>query len=264
MSVTYGKAPLVEIISELRWGPESSKSSSGAAIHVSLPRPKDEELLMNFAMLAAQKGYGRLERVVPPGFPTVAGMVACRFRPTETDRPSPLLQVGRGVFTVNAVPPNYHSWATFSPVVRGGIDLLFDAHRRAQMPLPEFSHALVRYVDVFDSQLTGGRSAPAFMRDVMGMRVDLPQAITSIAKSEVEPSIEFEMPIEIGILSIKAGPGARGSERGTLLDTTILVQRQIGANADGAMQALTDARDVIHSLFAKLTESIHEAMEPKQ
>lgn len=264
MSVHYTKAPLVELIAELRWGPSlpAVEPNKFASVAVTLPRAKDEEVFMNFGMLLAQKGYGRLERLAPAGMPLPPQFIACRFRPTDPNQQSPLFQIGKGIFSANAVPPNYQSWEAFSPVVRQGIETLIEAHQRAAEAPPDITQALVRYIDVFSDELTGGRTVSAFMREVLGVDVAFPKAISCIAKAEVEPVIQFSVPVELGILSMTIGGGTQGADTLPMLDTSLLIQRSIGADADQAVKALTDGRGVIHDLFRELTAPIHEAMRP--
>jgi uncharacterized protein (TIGR04255 family) len=185
----------------------------------------------------------------------------CRFRPAG-DQQSPLYQIGKGIFTINAVPPDYGSWDSFCPIVRTGVEMLIEAHRRAGEPLPNIDQALVRYIDVFNEGLTGGRSVSAFMSEVLGFTVSLPSAITNLATTEVEPTVAFSVPIEQGVLSMVIGGGTQNADMSPLLDTTLLIQRSIGDDVAQAVLALSDAREVIHNLFRALTAPIHEAMRP--
>lgn len=264
MSIQYGNPPLVELIAELRWGPSlpTAQPNKMTTVAVTLPRAQDDEVFMNFGMLVAQKGYGRLERLAPAGVPLPPQFIACRFRPTDPNQQSPLFQIGKGIFTANAVPPNYGSWESFCPIVRNGIEMLIDSHQRAGEPPPDINQALVRYIDVFNDELTGGRSVSDFMSEVLGVQVTLPKAITSLAKIKIEPLIQFSVPVELGLLSMTIGGGTRGTDVLPLLDTSLLIQRPIGADVDEAIKALSDGRGVIHDLFRALTASIHETMRP--
>jgi len=135
MSVTYKNAPLVELVAELRWGPSAAAlpandQDQSRTVPFQFSSPKDEELYMQFAALISAEGYGRFERVAPPGIPSLPGQVACRFRPSDPEKQAPLFQLGIGLFTANALPP-YQSWSTFSPVVKLGLERVFEAHQRA-------------------------------------------------------------------------------------------------------------------------------------
>ncbi len=265
MTVTYSKAPLVELIAELRWG-EALNISAGdslSAIQPDLPTSKDEEIYMQFGAAVSAIGYGRFERVLPPGFPRLHGHVVCRYRPTNPSEQAPLFQLGPGVFTANALPP-YKSWASFSPVVRKGIDCLFKAYDVAQMPAPAFNAVLVRYIDAFGDDLTAGRNVQAFLREVMGLNIVLPDVLLTVAldANDIQPLLHLAIPVSLGRLEIKIAEGKKSNERAIMLDTAILIQNAIGSNADAAMQALTEGRQLIHDLFRGLTKPIHVAMSP--
>lgn len=264
MSVTFKKAPLVELIAELRWGPGSEPATpDNQSVVIALPSSKDEETYMQFGAVISSAGYGRFERVMPPGVPIPFGQVAVRCRPTDSKQQSPLFQLGHGVFSANALPP-YKSWDEFSPFVRTGIDGLFQAFDLAARPRPEFSIALIRYIDAFRDDLSGGRDIRTFLRDVLGLDILLPDAIMSKATdpSEIVPSLQVVVPTAVGRLEMKFAEGRQGNERAIIMDTSVLVERDIGNNADRAVAALSDGRLLIHELFLSLTSSIHDVMEP--
>lgn len=264
MSVTYNKAPLVELIAELRWGPSTDTAQADSqTIVVALPQSKDEEIFMQFGAEMSAVGYGRFERVIPPGFPTPHGQVAFRCRPTSPQQKAPLFQLGLGVFTANALPP-YKSWDEFQPIVRTGIDCLFKAYDMATVEKPEFRIALIRYVDAFKSDLTGDRDMRTFLRDILGIEIRLPDPISSAAADQnaIKPSLQLAIPTTVGQLNLKLADGKIGNDQAVIMDMSVIVQREIGANADAAIAALGDGRRIIHDLFRGLTASIHDAMEP--
>lgn len=266
MSITYKKAPLVELIAEIRWSSPNTiaPDSQQPRLQFSLPHPSEELFYQNYGTVLSSLGYGRVERIIPPGVPTPMNTVACRFRPYDPEQQSPLFQVGRGIFTANALPPEYQSWQTFSPVVRMGLDMVFHASKSSGLPLPQISEVLIRYVDIFSGELMGGNEINDFVADTLGFKLSLPDGITSITKpgTTVQQVIQLQQQIDIGLLSITVGPARKEGEAGLMLDASILVQREIGNDIDAAISALTEARGVIHVLFRKLTEPLHKLMEP--
>lgn len=268
MSVSYSQAPLVEIVAELRWGPlgrDVGVKSATSAIPFSLSGQKDEQVYLNFAALVAQLGYARAERLVQPGFPVFPSQVVCRFRPSDVSNLSPLYQIGSGVFSANAVPPNYSSWSDFSPVVRSGIESVVEAFKRSGDDLPVFSEAVVRYIDVFEDRLTDGRSVLEFLTEVLGFTFQLPPALKSLQKDSraVVPHIQLQIETDIGMLGVAVGHAKKNGADGVLLDSTMTIRREMGSDVDVALQALTDSRGVIHEMFRGLTEKLHERMGPK-
>jgi uncharacterized protein (TIGR04255 family) len=264
MTVTYNRAPLVELIVEVRWATGAvAVPGSSAPFQVTMPKTKDEELYMHLGALMSAAGYGRFERLVPPGFPSLPSTPACRFRPTDTAAEAPLFQIGQGLFTANALPP-YKSWVEFAPVVKEGIERLLEAHVRAAMTPPEFNLAIVRYIDAFRDELTGGRSVQDFLRDVMGISLTLPRVILDAATDPkaIQPIIQLGVPTQIGPLQITMAEGKHGNDRAIMADMSVQVPRLIGPDVGAAMQALTDGRQIIHDVFRGLTSPIHVVMEP--
>jgi len=228
-----------------------------------MPKSKDEELFMHFGAVVSAEGFTRFERVIPPGFPIPVGQVACRFRPTDPGQDAPLYQLGVGVFTANALPP-YESWAKFNPCVRRGIEALFTAHGRAGLSAPDFSAAMVRYIDAFRDNLTGGAHVLDFLRDVMKIDLVIPDVVTSRAtdRAAIQPRIHITMPTATGLLEMSVAEGQYANERAVLFDMTVLIQRPIGPSIDAAMSTLAEGRQLIHDMFRGLTGPLHTAMEP--
>ena len=264
MAVTYKNAPLVELIAELRWGPATDQTQAGTQTVVfALPQSKDEEIFMQFGAAMSAAGYGRFERLIPPGTPTPYGQVAFRCRPTDAKKQAPLFQLGHGVFTANALPP-YKSWEDFKPIVRIGIDSLIEAYDLAGVERPKFRIALIRYIDAFRDDLTGGREMQRFLSDVLGIKIVLPDAILSVAADQdtIHPALQLAVSTAVGPLQLKLAEGTVGNDQAVVMETSVTVNREIGADVEAAVAALGDGRQIIHELFRGLTASIHDAMEP--
>jgi uncharacterized protein (TIGR04255 family) len=266
MSVTYTNAPLVELIVELRWGATSVVApGSPQMLVLSTTQTKDEEIftLVGAGMSAA--GYGRNERLIPQGFLVPPAQPAYRFRPTNIEEQSPLFQLGQGIFTANALPP-YNGWSDFSPVVRKGIEILFESHKRAAAVPLSIQVAVVRYINAFRDGLTNGRPAREFMRDVMGVNVVLPKVVLSKASEPdaIQQNLQVAFSTDAGRLEMSFGEGRHGNERAVMLTTAAIIQRDLGSDVESIMSVLTDERQMLHELFRGLTEPLHSAMEPKQ
>lgn len=218
---------------------------------------------MQLGAVMSAAGYSRLERIAPPGVPLPTHQVVYRFRPTNPNDQSRLFQVGHSIFTANALPP-YQSWAEFSPLVEKGIDSLLIAYKRANAKPPSFTTALVRYINAFDSRFTKGLSTLEFLRQVLGVHVTLPGGIEhrAVAKDQIQPAIQFTVPIADGQMQISLGDGQKGNERAVIMDILVVLQRPMGTDVGMAMQALADARLVIHETFREITRPLHEFMEP--
>jgi len=104
MGISFLRAPLVEIIAELRWEPSISP----------LPRPPQagpqplpalylganqvENFLHRFGGEIYAQGFDRTERLLPSGVPVPQGQVMARFKRKVTDDANVLYQAGIGVF----------------------------------------------------------------------------------------------------------------------------------------------------------------------
>jgi uncharacterized protein (TIGR04255 family) len=98
----------------------------------------------------------------------------------------------------------------------------------------------------------------------MGIKLSVPTSISSLIKAgtSVQQVIQLEQQIDLGLLSLTIGPAVKANETAVLLDTSILVQREIGADIDAALNALTEARQVNHDLFRALAKPLHNLMGP--
>src|ERR1700721_188505 len=180
MTTIYKKAPLVELIAELRWLPVgAAPQQPGTVQFVFANDAKVEEFFMRLGGELYQSGFRRSERLVPSGFPIVFGQPAIRFRSDEAVKKSVLYQAGSSIFSVHAIPP-YRSWDNFLPAVKNGVEALLKTRGDGQEQAP-FTQLSLRYLDFFGEELMGGRSLDKFISEVMGFNLTLPEALTKIA-----------------------------------------------------------------------------------
>lgn len=269
MGITFAKAPLVELITELRWIPQGS-----TAFEPTVPQQtvlptiffggtKQEEFYMRAGGALHKHGFNRSERLMPAGMPFVLHQPVYRFRSETEDRTSVLYQVGYGIFSVNGLPP-YHSWARFLPFVKTGIEVLLESRADADAKQP-FTQVTLRYIDFFGEEMTRGRDIPSFMSEVFGISTTLPAALTKAATSKEVKSLftKVVLPIEIGDLTVSAGDGKFNNQAGILLDTTASSSAETAPNLDAIMKVFDSAYAVTHNMFLELTRPIHELMQPQ-
>ena len=271
MSVIYRNPPLLELIVELRWGVPNFQIPVQVAVttdptiaQVDAPSLNDELLFSKFSAVAATNGFGRSERVIPAGFPIPPYNVVVRFRPTDIKKASPLYQLGNGVFSANALPP-YKSWQEFCPKVLRGLEMMEQACKELGHNLPTFNTAIVRYIDVFREDLTKGMPAVTFIHDVLGLGLQLPEAITKASSDpdQISPMINLKIPVEAGILNISLGQGIAGGSQGIVMDSTLVISKNLGNSANDAIRALTNGRGIIHEIFRGMTTKLHRDMQPE-
>jgi hypothetical protein len=104
----------------------------------------------------------------------------------------------------------------------------------------------------------------AFLRDVLGANLVLPEVITSkaIDPSAMLPLIQLAVPTQLGRLEFTFGEGRFGNNKAVMLDTSVSIQRSLGSEVETVMDALTAGRQLIHDTFRGLTARLHKAMEP--
>jgi hypothetical protein len=89
MYVSFAKAPLLEIIAELRWAPTLALTPPNENQVLASPTfllgdSKDEEFFMRLGGELYQAGFQLSERLVIPGFPTIPHQAIYRYR---SDKP---------------------------------------------------------------------------------------------------------------------------------------------------------------------------------
>jgi uncharacterized protein (TIGR04255 family) len=265
--IVFKQPPLVEIIADVRWDipgvPGVPEQLMGAPLPV--PDASAHEIhFMNFASKAGAKGFGLVERVIPPGFPLFAHQAAFRYRNTTGVSGAPLFQLGPGIFSINIVPP-YKSWKSFIPFVDLGLDLLLDSRSPEDKGRP-FSSVRLRYIDAFGENLRQGKSTVAFLSENLGVKIQLPESVTKFCTDAkaMKPTLSVVMPIEKGTLELKITEGWVRNVRSLVMDTSVLFKGPLGPDKQVLRSALDAAHTIIHDSFVGMTSSLHELMDPEE
>jgi uncharacterized protein (TIGR04255 family) len=272
MSLTFAKAPLIELIAELRWIPQGSTPLQApppqhqglAQQTIFLGGMKQEEFYIRVGGALHKLGFDRSERLMPAGMPFILHQPVYRFRSESEGKSSVIFQVGYGIFSVHAIPP-YHSWAKFSPFVVAGMEALLSCRDEADQRQP-FTLATLRYIDFFGEEITQGRAVATFMADVFGMATTLPSVLKRIAISDEIRNIftKVAIPVGFGDLTVSMGDGQFNNKAGILLDNTVSSVRETTPNIDAIMNMFGSAYSVLHDVFLELTKPIYDLMQPVQ
>jgi uncharacterized protein (TIGR04255 family) len=268
MNKTFSKAPLVEIVVELKWSPQPDMIQMQKPIGVSVPlmsmnSSKLDEFFMRFGEEIYQQGFQRAERVVPSGSPMMLFQPVYRYRKNKKTDGSVLYQTGPGLFSANATPP-YRSWDEFAPLVLSGIDALLKARDETERNIP-FTSVSLRYIDAFGPNLTEGRDINAFISDVLGISINLPTGLSKLVLpgQKAKPLLQLSLPLTNNRnMYIGLGMGMVNNETTIVMDTTVATSGEVLADTNTAMETLHAAREVIHELFLELTEPIQHLMQP--
>src|SRR5262245_8686023 len=260
-NISFKKAPVIELVAELRWAPSGDGAMAAGNVTLSLGTHA-EEFFQRFANLVANAGFTQGERLVPSGVPLLVHHVAWRFRnPVDANK---LLQVGPGIFSANALQP-YRRWRDFEPTIELGVKALLES-RSPNETDQAFSSASLRYINAFSGHLLGGKQPAAFINDVLGFKQTLPTPISSLIgsnKSEWSATANLLGPIAGTTKTMKLviGDGKVKAEPAAIFDITVTEQTPVATG--GVMTAFRTSRDIIHKCFLDLTKPLHEAMQPE-
>jgi uncharacterized protein (TIGR04255 family) len=244
MVITAAKAQLVELTAELRWDARSI----------------DDGLDTQFGELAGSYGLTRCGRTVTAGDRAGPYQPVMQYRPTDPAEPSPLYRLGRGMFSATALPP-YASWSGFEPKVRDGLAMLDRAFRSAGKDVPRFNVATMRYVDAFHASPRGEPTLVQFA-EALGCRVQLHSGLRRVCTDprHIAAQIRLTIPVAPGEMTIAIVEGTIENEQAVIMDKTVTIIRDIGANATVALNALVEARGPIHDVFVDLMQNLDELM----
>lgn len=260
MPLTFAKAPLVEIIAEIRWQIPSQIQIGPLGVNIS--NSSHDQLYSKFSDLAARNGYPRSERLLPHGFPIEMGQATWRFRPIEGGT---LWQLGAGLFTANAVPP-YKTWEEFSPQLKTGIELMLQARREVGEEIAPASIVSLRYIDAFGAQLTQGLSSVDFLCEKFGFELKLPAPLTKSMDKQVaiQLTTDFQFQLINGMqLGMNIAPGMYQNEQVLMMTTGVVKNTPTEMNTEALLGIFESAHSVIHDAFLEMSKPLHEKMEPQ-
>ena len=262
-TVTYNKAPLVELIVEVQWQVQTIGVPGGPPIVGGQSAAFDIWSQQLGSALRAH-GYHNLERLVPHDMFLLAHQPLYRYS-REGER-FPIVQIGHGIFTVNAGPPSYQSWKAFLPQVTEALEALVSTRPAAVGP-ETFSRVGLRYIDRFGEELRGGVSNYAFIRDDLGISFGMPDGLLGLATdpNRISPTLALQLPCDDNatlVFQIAAGRLGNLSTTDTIMDMAYAVDAPIPVTVGDVLAALDKGYAVIHGWFQTLTLNIRERMQP--
>lgn len=270
MSESVENAPVIEVIAELRWTPISLPgellSAGGPRMIMPSMAGRTNEFFNRFTERVRGLGYTNVTRLIPEPFPILVHQPVVRFDSPEGGSAKSLYQVGPGLFSANAVPP-YDSWSTnFSKTVSGGVQALLETRDAAEREV-SFNGATLRYLDAFGSHLTEGRDSLAFTREVLGISVDLPKAMTQNMQEGAawKPFLQFHVPIESGmVMSVAIGDGLANDQPAVLMDWSLICSLELKSDPIELMKFFGRAHDIIYQSWKEMMKPISHLMPRKK
>lgn len=268
MAINFQNAPLIEVIAELRWGagfsfpPQMMTSLQGQQFNINMEASQHEEFFMNFGAECGARGLQRAERIVPQGFPMLPGQVVYRFRSNERSQHN-LLQVGPGVFTINALPP-YKSWESFQDFMSRGLDALL-ASRPENEAAGNFASVNIRFINGFGSEYFEETSKIAFLQS-LGFDLKVPSELEKISQEDESTffNMNYVTNLKAGAkLQINIGEGAKDGSPIQVIELGC-THENISPTKKDLLDALNASHDIIEKIFMDMTKPIHAAMKPRE
>jgi uncharacterized protein (TIGR04255 family) len=269
MSESVENAPVIEVIAELRWRPsavpENLLNVSGPKMIPPRVAGSTHEFFGRLTDRVRGLGYTRVTRLVPEPFPMLMHQPVLRFEAPEDGRPKSLYQIGPGLFSANAVPP-YDSWSSaFSKTVANGVEALLATRHPAEREAA-FEGLTLRYLDAFGPSLTEGRDSLAFTREVLGISVDLPAALTQHLHDGAawKPFLQFHLPVGVGrVLAVAIGDGFANDNPAVLMDWSLICSAPVKPELSEVMSVFNHAHDLIYKSWKEMMKPISHLMPKK-
>ncbi|MFT8233506.1 TIGR04255 family protein [Pseudomonas guariconensis] len=263
--MTFDKAPLVELIVELKWGHaaffQHAATGTFAPPGFFMGDPaQNEELYSRFGKACYANGLQRAERLIPQGFPHLPGQAVCRYQSGE-DPVTKLLQIGQGVFTANALPP-YKSWNEFLPFFKSGYEALLKS-RSAEDNAQAFSQVSIRYINAFGADYLEKFAQTELLKN-LGFNLTIPDLVSELSKDGPSTNIVINYGTSLkdgGKLAILVGSGQAGSEKAMLFDITISYDNVVCSLVE---DHLHKAQEAIEQMFIEATKPLHHMMAAKE
>jgi len=263
----FANPPLVEILAELRWvpgqvSPPMPVTTGPGTIQLPLLSQYIEQTFSNFLNQVAQRGFGMSERLTPPGFPYIPFNVVYRFRKPPPQPGNFLYQIGPGIFTAHALPP-YRDWQSFRPIVQEGTQALLASRHDSESAA--FTSAKLQYIDLFSEEFTEGRSSFRFLNDILGIKLELPDTISTQAldMGRVQAGLQLSLPLSSGLaMKLRVYDGGAAGKQGIVMTTEVFTLQPTPPEVNRIMQTFDNAHTSIRTTFVGLTERIRAKMRP--
>ena len=262
-STVYKKAPLVEMVAEVRWDLAPLAAVPNAALdpfHDSLKGALTTEL--------AKGGFSLVEELVPAEVPRefLAGQVVTRYRKSASEWP--IIQLGPGVFTVN-VDASYSGWATFRPYLELAFNALVSSHPAPQawkvnlvrliaIDAYEGRHGYTNYSEFSRTALKLGPVLPPSFLE----RFSVDQTLNVVRSETLFPLRQLEN--SIGKIAI--ADGIHRNAPALLVTTTVDREKSFGAmSAQNLVSLFDQSHDAHRALFHELLGvDLRSALEPEE
>jgi len=177
------KAPLSEVVFELRWALQSGPQ--GAAVLQSDPGLLP--LLESFTAGIKKAGFGTSKDMSHPLQTGPWGVVRRFYK--AADEPFPIMQVGPGIFASNE--SSEYDWFPFKKQIIRGLRVLLDSYPRISFFELVPNQIELRYIDVFAKSFVGDAALFRFIDRGTSLKITLPPMLGNRKIFDGEPSGRF-------------------------------------------------------------------------
>jgi len=177
------KAPLAEVIFELRWAIQGDEAHA-----VFQTDPGFPQLLDKFTKIIKPAGYSFYKDMNQPALQTPGYGVARRYYP-GADSPFPIMQIGPGIFATNE--SSLYEWNSFRGQIKKGLKALLDAYPKIGYAPLSPNRIEIRYVDVFNKTLFGKAKLFHFVKNGTNLDFKLPPMLDDRTLFSGEPAGRF-------------------------------------------------------------------------
>jgi uncharacterized protein (TIGR04255 family) len=216
---TLAKAPLIEVVTEIRWGTIEEDADTGSPKFVFLER-EETGLPTVFEQLFREAGFGYVERFAPQ-------LEDVRFNLSRSYRsgPSewPVFQTGLGVFAVHQHNEGY-DWGPYKETVLHGLGVLEKALGTVYDTVPFIGIDLM-YLDHFP--FDEGERPGRFLRENFKVNVAPPkeflrsELFTDSTPVSASLSFDLETKQPVGLLTLSLEFTESKAGAGYLMDTHV-------------------------------------------
>ena len=231
------KAPLQEVIFELRWKLDFDPASQSQT---------DNELQFAFAKfstLSADKLKHRM--IVKP--PSVADS-SFKNRPVyqfwSGENQYPVFQLGAGVFTVNETEKNYE-WKNFKSLILEGVDWLKKSYSNEL----DFTFVELRYIDAIEAGDDNQKDLAKFITD--NLKIEISNKIIDAKLSDIQLHQRFKIDNE-NYLSLLITNGIKNINQSEAIILQTSYNKTSNIPLDNLISWIDTAHDTCSSLFKKM------------
>jgi uncharacterized protein (TIGR04255 family) len=257
------KAPLAEVVFELRWalqeGPE------GEAILRSDPGLLP--LLAAFTDRMRKLGFRTAKDMSHPLQTGAYGVVRRYYK--SADRPFPIMQVGNGIFASN--DSSSYVWPAFKKQVNQGLRVLLAAYPKLDFFSIVPNHIELRYIDLFTASLAGRTKLFEFIEQGTTLKIDFPTFLNNkkIFSGDPVGRFGFRRPLKfqknsnflLDLASIRQGDSKEDAIR--MESKVVTTGDSTPSTAEGTARFLKHVDDWLESAHAITSPFFREFILPE-